>query len=59
MTPGEFAGEHHARKTAEVRSRLLGHPDLISVEIAWPSGLILSARRIFLTEPALRVPGAR
>lgn len=47
MTPGEFADEHHARKTAEVRSRLLGHPDLISVEIAWSSGLILSTRRIF------------
>ena len=59
MTPGEFADEHHARKTAEVRSRLLGHPDLVSVEIAWSSGLILSTRRIFLTEPALRVSGAR
>lgn len=47
MTPGEFADEHHMRKTAEVRSRLLGHPDLISVEIAWSSGLILSTRRIF------------
>ena len=47
MTPGEFADEHHARKTAEVRSRLLGHADLISVEMAWSSGLILSTRRIF------------
>lgn len=48
MTPGEFADEHHARKTAEVRSRLLGPSDLISsVEIAWSSGLILSTRRIF------------
>jgi demethylmenaquinone methyltransferase/2-methoxy-6-polyprenyl-1,4-benzoquinol methylase len=47
MTPGEFADERHARKTAEVRGRLLGHPDLISVEIAWSSGLILSTRRIF------------
>ena len=47
MTPGEFADEQHARKTAEVRSRLLGHPDLVSVEIAWSSGLILSTRRIF------------
>ena len=34
MRPGEFADEHHARKTSEVRSRLLGHPDLISAEIA-------------------------
>jgi hypothetical protein len=47
MTPGEFADERHARKTAEVRGRLLGHPDLISLEIAWSSGLILSTRRIF------------
>jgi predicted O-methyltransferase YrrM len=47
MTPGDFADEHHARKTAEVRSLLLGHPELISVEIAWSSGLILSTRRPF------------
>ena len=47
MTPGEFADEHHARKTSEVRSLLLGHPELISVEIAWSSGLILSTRRPF------------
>src|SRR5689334_18579503 len=59
MTPGEFADEHHARKTAEVRSRLLGHPALVSVEIAWSSGLILSTRRIFPTETTLRVTGAR
>jgi len=45
MTPGEFADEHHARKTSDVRSLLLGHADLISVEIAWSSGLILSTRR--------------
>lgn len=45
MRPGEFADEYHARKTSEVRSLLLGHPDLISVEIAWSSGLILSTRR--------------
>jgi predicted O-methyltransferase YrrM len=45
MTPAEFMDEHHARKTAEVRVRLLDHPDLISVEIAWSTGLILSTRR--------------
>jgi len=45
MTPGEFADDHHARKTSEVRARLLDHPDLISVEIAWSTGLILSTRR--------------
>lgn len=26
MTPGELADDHHARKTSEVRARLLGHP---------------------------------
>jgi predicted O-methyltransferase YrrM len=45
MTPAEFMDDHHARKTAEVRARLLDHPDLISVEIAWSTGLILSTRR--------------
>jgi len=45
MAPGEFADDHHARKTSEVRARLLDHPDLTSVEIAWSTGLILSTRR--------------
>jgi predicted O-methyltransferase YrrM len=45
MTPAEFLDGSHARKTAEVRDRLLHHPDLVSVEIAWSTGLILSTRR--------------
>jgi predicted O-methyltransferase YrrM len=45
MTPGGFADDHHARKISEVRARLLGHPDLTSVEIAWSTGLILSTRK--------------
>lgn len=45
MTPAVFIDGGRARKTAEVRSRLLGHPDLVSVEIAWSTGLILSSRR--------------
>jgi predicted O-methyltransferase YrrM len=45
MTPGEFADDEHARKTAQVRVRLLDHPDLVSVEIGWSTGLILSTRR--------------
>jgi predicted O-methyltransferase YrrM len=45
MAPGEFMNDHHARKTSEVRARLLNHPDLTSVEIAWSSGLILCTRR--------------
>jgi predicted O-methyltransferase YrrM len=45
MTPGGYADDHHARKISEVRARLLGHPDLISVEIAWSTGLILSTRK--------------
>jgi predicted O-methyltransferase YrrM len=45
MTPGEFADDNHARKIGEVRDRLLGHPGLTSVEIAWSTGLILSSRK--------------
>jgi demethylmenaquinone methyltransferase/2-methoxy-6-polyprenyl-1,4-benzoquinol methylase len=45
MTPDEFADDHHARKISEVRARLLGHPDLTSVEIAWSTGLVLSTRK--------------
>ncbi|MGH7153843.1 MAG: O-methyltransferase [Acetobacteraceae bacterium] len=45
MTPSEFMDDHHARKTSEVRARLLDHPGLTSVEIAWSTGLILSTRR--------------
>src|ERR1700744_4712817 len=39
MTPHEFEDDNHARKTSEVRARLLEHPDLTSVEIAWSTGL--------------------
>jgi predicted O-methyltransferase YrrM len=45
MTPDEFIDDERASKTIEVRDRLLGHPDLTSVEIAWSTGLILSTRR--------------
>jgi demethylmenaquinone methyltransferase/2-methoxy-6-polyprenyl-1,4-benzoquinol methylase len=45
MTPRAFVDEHHALKTGEVRDRLLAHPDLVSVEIGWSTGLILSTRR--------------
>jgi demethylmenaquinone methyltransferase/2-methoxy-6-polyprenyl-1,4-benzoquinol methylase len=45
MTPPHFADIHHEHKTTEVRTRILGHPDLISVPIAWSTGLILSTRR--------------
>jgi len=45
MTPAEFADDNHARKTAAVRTRVLGHPELASVEIAWSTGLILSTRK--------------
>lgn len=44
MTPPYFANPHHENKTSEVRARILGHPDLISVPIAWSTGLILSTR---------------
>jgi predicted O-methyltransferase YrrM len=45
MTPGGYADDNHARKVSEVRDRLLGHPGLASVEIAWSTGLILSTRK--------------
>jgi predicted O-methyltransferase YrrM len=44
MTPPYFANDHHEHKTGEVRTRILNHPDLISVPIAWSTGLILSTR---------------
>lgn len=44
MTPNRFLSETHARKTREVRDRLLTHPNLRSVEIGWSTGLILSTR---------------
>jgi len=45
MAPELSADANYAHKTWQVRSRLLSHPDLISVEIAWSTGLILSTRR--------------
>jgi predicted O-methyltransferase YrrM len=45
MTPDGFVDDTHAQKTGEVRALLLSHPDLISVEIAWSTGLILATRR--------------
>ena len=48
MAPGEFMDDHHERKTSEVRAGLLDHPDLISVEIGWSTGLILSTCRRLL-----------
>jgi hypothetical protein len=44
MTPPYFADGHHEHKTGEVRTRILSHPDLVSVPIAWSTGLILSTR---------------
>jgi predicted O-methyltransferase YrrM len=45
MTPARYADADHEQKIAEVGNRILGHPDLVSVPIAWSSGLILSTRR--------------
>jgi predicted O-methyltransferase YrrM len=46
MNPPEWMNHEHREKTLEVRLRLLSHPDLVSVEVAWASGLILSTRRM-------------
>ena len=45
MTPAEFLNDEHRNKTAEVRAHLLSSDELISVEIAWSTGLILCTRR--------------
>lgn len=45
MTPPRFVDARHEQKTAEVRTAILGHPALVSVPIAWSTGLILSTRR--------------
>ncbi len=45
MTPGHYSSDEQAIKITEIRDQLLGHPDLVSVELAWSSGLILSARK--------------
>jgi predicted O-methyltransferase YrrM len=45
MTPPQFASAHHEHKTLEVRTKIVNHPELVSVPIAWSSGLILSTKR--------------
>lgn len=45
MTPAEFVNDEHRDKTAEVRDRLLSSDDLVAVELAWSTGLILATRR--------------
>lgn len=59
MTPPHFADVHHEHKTAEARDKILGHPDLASVPIAWSTGLILSTRRRTRTETSRRTGTAR
>ncbi len=45
MTPPDWESDEHRTKTAEVRERLLAHPDLVAVELAHGSGVILCTRR--------------
>ena len=45
MRPPRWADDAHERKTAEVHATLLGHPELVSVELAWSSGVVVSVRR--------------
>jgi predicted O-methyltransferase YrrM len=44
MRPPVWIDETHRTKVAEVRSRLLGSPELVSVEIGWATGIILCTR---------------
>jgi demethylmenaquinone methyltransferase/2-methoxy-6-polyprenyl-1,4-benzoquinol methylase len=52
VDPPQWLDEEHRAKTANVRSDLLAHPDLLSVEIAWASGVILSTRRSAASDEA-------
>ena len=45
MTPASFVDDHHRNKTLEVRERLLSDDRLVTVEMAWSTGLIMSVRR--------------
>lgn len=44
MTEPPSTESHHKQKIIEVRTQILGHPDLVSVPMDWSSGLILSTR---------------
>lgn len=56
MTPPRFADAHHEQKTTEVRRTVLGHPDLVSVPIAWSTGLILCTRHRGTEDPVMGHP---
>jgi demethylmenaquinone methyltransferase/2-methoxy-6-polyprenyl-1,4-benzoquinol methylase len=45
MAPTTYVDDTHRSKTTEVRHRLLTHPHLVTVEIAWSSGIMLSTSR--------------
>ena len=44
MTPPASVSDFHRQKMVEVREKLLNDPRLVSVELAWASGLILCTR---------------
>jgi predicted O-methyltransferase YrrM len=45
MNPPRWESAHHREKTEEVRAHLLTHPDLVAVEIAHGSGVVLCTRQ--------------
>lgn len=45
LAPGRFVDVNREHKSQQLRRRVLGRPDLISIEIAWSTGLILSTKR--------------
>ena len=45
MTPTESWGADQAAKQAQVRQILLEHPELVSCELDWATGVVLSVKR--------------
>lgn len=45
MRPATWRDSEHQARTGQVRRNLHEHPDLITVELAWSSGVMLATRR--------------
>ncbi|GLW55047.1 O-methyltransferase [Kitasatospora phosalacinea] len=45
LDPARYAEPEHVAKVAEIKATLLGHPDLVAVELAVGSGFVLATKR--------------